>query len=161
MLIRLAKCVREYKTPAVMTLLFIIGEAVIEALIPFTTANLVNEIKAGVEMNEVLRLGAILVVMALISLTCGGMAGFTSARAASGFGHAHDHGHQQCSDGVHDDDSHCRALSADAHFLRHYGLPHGRRAGHEFCGHHPRAGLWAFHGRKESHAGIPGSLYQI
>ena len=85
MLIRLAKCVREYKTPAVMTLLFIIGEAVIEALIPFTTANLVNEIKAGVEMNEVLRLGAILVVMALISLTCGGMAGFTSARAASGF----------------------------------------------------------------------------
>ena len=85
MLIRLAKCVREYKTPAVMPLLFIIGEAVIEALIPFTTANLVNEIKAGVEMNEVLRLGAILVVMALISLTCGGMAGFTSARAASGF----------------------------------------------------------------------------
>ena len=85
MLRKLAKCVREYKTPALLTLLFIIGEAVIEALIPFTTANLVNEIKAGVDMSEVLRLGGILVVMALISLFCGGMAGFTSARAATGF----------------------------------------------------------------------------
>ncbi len=85
MLKRLSACVREYKTPALLTLAFIIGEAVIEALIPFTTANLVNEIKAGVEMREVLRLGAILIVMALLSLTCGGMAGFTSARAATGF----------------------------------------------------------------------------
>ena len=85
MLRRLAKCVREYKTPALMTLLFIVGEAVIEALIPFTTANLVNEINAGVDMGELMRLGGVLVVMALISLACGGMAGFTSARAATGF----------------------------------------------------------------------------
>ena len=85
MLKRLAKCVREYKTPALMTLLFIVGEAVIEALIPFTTANLVNEINAGVDMGELMRLGGILVVMALISLACGGLAGFTSARAATGF----------------------------------------------------------------------------
>ena len=85
MLKRLAKCVREYKTPALLTLLFIVGEAVIEALIPFTTANLVNEINAGVDMGELMRLGGILVVMALISLACGGLAGFTSARAATGF----------------------------------------------------------------------------
>ena len=85
MLKRLAKCVREYKTPALLTLLFIVGEAVIEALIPFTTANLVNEINAGVDMGELMRLGGVLVVMALISLACGGMAGFTSARAATGF----------------------------------------------------------------------------
>ena len=85
MLKRLAKCVREYKTPALLTLLFIVGEAVIEALIPFTTANLVNEINAGVDMGELMRLGGVLVAMALISLSCGGMAGFTSARAATGF----------------------------------------------------------------------------
>ena len=85
MLKRLAKCVREYKTPALLTLLFIVGEAVIEALIPFTTANLVNEIKAGVDMSEVMRLGGILILMAVISLACGGLAGFTSAKAASGF----------------------------------------------------------------------------
>ena len=85
MLKRLAKCVREYKTPALLTLLFIVGEAIIEALIPFTTATLVNEIKAGVNMSEVMRLGGILILMAVISLACGGLAGFTSAKAASGF----------------------------------------------------------------------------
>ena len=85
MLKRLAKCVREYKAPALLTLLFIVGEAVIEALIPFTTANLVNGIKAGVDMNDVMRLGGTLILMAVVSLACGGMAGFTSARAATGF----------------------------------------------------------------------------
>ncbi len=85
MLRRLAKCVREYKAPALLTLLFIVGEAVIEALIPFTTASLVNDIKAGIDMNELRRLGIRLVVMAVVSLACGGLAGFTSARAAAGF----------------------------------------------------------------------------
>ena len=85
MLKKLAACVREYKTPALLTLLFIVGEAVIEAIIPFLTARLVNEIKGGVNMSEVLRLGAVLVALALASLACGGLAGFTSARAASGF----------------------------------------------------------------------------
>ena len=85
MIKKLSSCVREYKMPALLTLLFIIGEAVIEALIPFTTANLVNEIKAGIDMSEVIRLGGILFLMALISLACGGLAGFSSARAATGF----------------------------------------------------------------------------
>ncbi len=85
MLKRLSKCVREYKTPALLTLLFIIGEAVIEAIIPFLTARLVNEIKGGVDMAELIRLGAVLVLLALMSLSCGGLAGFTSAKAATGF----------------------------------------------------------------------------
>ncbi|MBQ7714228.1 MAG: ABC transporter ATP-binding protein [Oscillospiraceae bacterium] len=85
MLKKLFRCIREYKAPALLTLLFIVGEAVVEALIPFTTANLVNEIKGGVDMGEVLRLGGVLVAMALVSLACGALAGFTSARAAAGF----------------------------------------------------------------------------
>ncbi len=82
---RLRLCVREFKTPALLTLLFIIGEAVIEAIIPFLTARLVNAIKDGVEMEALLRLGGVLVLLAISSLACGGLAGFTSARAASGF----------------------------------------------------------------------------
>ncbi|MBE7002943.1 MAG: ABC transporter ATP-binding protein [Ruminococcaceae bacterium] len=85
MLKRLSACIREYKTPALMTLLFIVGEAVIEAIIPFLTARLVNEIKGGIDMNEVLRLGAVLIVLAICSLACGGLAGFTCARASNGF----------------------------------------------------------------------------
>ncbi len=79
------KCVREYKLPTILTLVLIIGEVAIEVLIPFYTADLVNEIKAAVPMAEVVRLGLILVAMALLSLACGGGAGFYGARASAGF----------------------------------------------------------------------------
>ena len=85
MLKRLVKCVREYKLHVILTLVFIVCEAVIETLIPFITANLINSIKAGAEMGEILKTGALLAVMAVLSLTCGGVAGFTCAKASSGF----------------------------------------------------------------------------
>ncbi len=85
MLKRLAKCVREYKLPAIFTLIFIVGEAVIETAIPFITAELVNGIKNGIEMNEILKTGGVLAIMALVSLACGGIAGFTCAKASAGF----------------------------------------------------------------------------
>ncbi len=85
MIKRLAKCVREYKLPTILTLIFIIGEAIIETLIPFITADLVNKLKAGAEMKEVLMQGLLLAGMAIVSLCCGGIAGFTCARASAGF----------------------------------------------------------------------------
>ena len=85
MLKRLAKCVREYKPQVILTLIFIVGEAVIETLIPFITANLINEIKDGAGMTEIVKQGVILAVMALLSLCCGGIAAFTCAKASSGF----------------------------------------------------------------------------
>ena len=80
--------VREFKKPTILTLLLIIGEVFIEVLIPFYTAELVNRIKAGVEMQSVVRLGLILVVMALLSLACGAAAGFAGARASAACGAA-------------------------------------------------------------------------
>ena len=85
MIKRLLSCVREYKRPTFLTFLFIVGEAVIECLIPFITARLVNQMKADIEMKTLLTIGLSLVIMALISLMCGGMAGFTSAKASAGF----------------------------------------------------------------------------
>lgn len=85
MIKRLLGCVREYKLPSILTLIFIIGEVVIEVLIPFITSNLVNSIKAGVEMSELLKTGGLLALMAVISLTCGGIAAFTCAKASAGF----------------------------------------------------------------------------
>ena len=82
---RLSRCVREYKRPTQLTLVFILLEAVLEYLIPFVTAGLVNRIQAGTDMAEVLRIGLVLIVMALLSLVCGGAAGFTCARASAGF----------------------------------------------------------------------------
>lgn len=85
MLKRLMASVREFKRPTILTLIFIVGEAVIEVFIPFITAELVNEIKAGVDMNEIIKLGVLLVILAMVSLTCGGIAAFTCAKASAGF----------------------------------------------------------------------------
>ncbi len=79
------RSVREFKKPTIITLMLIIGEVFIEVLIPFYTANLVNRIKAGDEIANVIRLGLILVVMAVLSLACGSFAGFAGAKASAGF----------------------------------------------------------------------------
>ncbi len=82
---RLIQCVREYKRPTVFTLLLMVSEAVIECLIPFITANLVNQIRAGTDLSTILRTGLLLIGMAILSLTCGGLGGATCARASAGF----------------------------------------------------------------------------
>ena len=79
------KCIREFKLPTILTLFFIILEVFLEVLIPTRTADLVNSIKAGAPMGSVLKMGLILVGMALLSLCCGGGAGFMGAKASAGF----------------------------------------------------------------------------
>ena len=81
---KLAQSIREYKKPTILTLILIVGEVFIEVLIPFYTADLVNMIKAGAAMGEVVRLGLTLVAMALVSLACGGLAGYTCSKASAG-----------------------------------------------------------------------------
>ena len=81
----ISRCLREFKKPTIFTILFMMGEAIIEAIIPFVTARLVDNITTGLAMSALLKTGLILVVMTLISLFFGGAAGMTSAKAAAGF----------------------------------------------------------------------------
>ena len=81
----LAKSIRENKLPSILTLIFIMGEVLIEVAIPFITADLVNGIKAGEPIEEVVKTGVTLIFMALISLCCGGIAAATCAKASAGF----------------------------------------------------------------------------
>ncbi|MBQ8402342.1 MAG: ABC transporter ATP-binding protein [Clostridia bacterium] len=69
----------------IMTPLLMVGEVVIECLIPFFIADLINQIKAGCPMSDIYRIGGILFLMAVFSLTFGGLAGFTAAKASAGF----------------------------------------------------------------------------
>ena len=85
MLKRLLKNVGEYKTTTILTPIFILGEAVIESLMPFIIANLINDINAGCELSDIAKNGGILFIMACISLTCGAVAGFTASKASAGF----------------------------------------------------------------------------
>ncbi len=85
MIKKLAKSIREFKKPTLLTLLFIVGEAVIESVIPFITARLVNQIKAGADLSFILETGGILVGLAVLSLCCGAIAGYTCSKASAGF----------------------------------------------------------------------------
>ncbi|MBQ9773044.1 MAG: ABC transporter ATP-binding protein [Clostridia bacterium] len=89
MLRKLARAIREYKRTTILTLFLMVGEAIVETLIPFITATfLINRIQEdgeNLEIGHILMWGGVLVCMALVSLTCGGLAGFTSARASAGF----------------------------------------------------------------------------
>ncbi len=85
MIKQLAKSVREYKSASLVTPFFVALEVVMECAIPFMIANLVNSIKAGCDINLLLRDGLLLVLMAVLSLVFGTIAGFTSSKASCGF----------------------------------------------------------------------------
>ena len=87
MLKTLAKSIREYKKPAILTPILVSFEVIMECIIPFVIAKLVSEIQSGCAMGVILRYGAILVAMATFSLVFGMMAGMTCAKASCGFGH--------------------------------------------------------------------------
>ena len=81
----LARSVREFKRLSILTPILVLGEVVMECIIPFTIANLVNEMQAGCGMDVIVRYGAELVVMAVLSLVFGVAAGNTCATASTGF----------------------------------------------------------------------------
>ena len=85
MIPKLLKSLRQYKKDTILALVFIIGEVILEVLIPAITAPMVNSIKAGADMSEILRSGGFIAVAAIISLACGALAGTFSARASAGF----------------------------------------------------------------------------
>lgn len=75
---------KEYNKYAVATPLLVSLEVVMECIIPFIIAKLVNEIKAGCSLDVIFKYGAVLVVMALFSLMFGWFAGSTCATASCG-----------------------------------------------------------------------------
>lgn len=85
MIKKLISCIRENKKPTIITLVLIILEVIIECIIPFMTARLVNRIKAGTGMNDILTTGGILIVLAILSLMFGGIAAVTASKASTGF----------------------------------------------------------------------------
>ena len=82
---KLLPSVREFKTPAILTIALIILEVFIEVVIPFLTADMVNAIKDGAALEGVVRTGLFLILLAVLSLACGASAGYTGSKASAGF----------------------------------------------------------------------------
>ena len=81
----LLKQVKQYKKVSILTPIFTALEVVMEVLIPFITASIIDKgIEAG-DMNQVYFYGAIMLVMAFFSLLFGILAGRFAAAASSGF----------------------------------------------------------------------------
>lgn len=81
----LVKQVKQYKKVSILTPIFTALEVVMEVLIPFITASIIDKgIEAG-DMNQVYFYGAIMLVMAFFSLLFGILAGRFAAAASSGF----------------------------------------------------------------------------
>ena len=81
----LARSIREYKKPAMLTPLLVVVEVVLECIIPFIIAKLVNEMQAGCGMDVIVKYGVQLVIMAILSLVFGVAAGNPCATASTGF----------------------------------------------------------------------------
>ncbi len=81
----LFQSLREFKTATMLTPLLVMGEVVFEALIPYEIALLVNDLKAGCDLNQILHYSGILLLMALAALFFGYAAGITCAKASCGF----------------------------------------------------------------------------
>lgn len=74
---------REFKSPALLTPLFIVGEVVFECLIPLIMVSLVDALD-GTSLAPVASLGTILIGLAFASLACGVLAARFSATASVG-----------------------------------------------------------------------------
>lgn len=85
MLKRLAKCVKGYTRQTVLTPVFITLEVIIECIIPFITAQLVNTIERDQDMDTIFKFGFILIALAFGSLICGTLSGHFCATATAGF----------------------------------------------------------------------------
>lgn len=81
----LIKSIREFKKPSILAPAYVSMEVVIECIIPFITAQLVNQIKAGCGIDVILKYGLLLLAMAAFSLVFGRLSGTAAATAASGF----------------------------------------------------------------------------
>lgn len=85
MIKKLSRCVREYKTPTILTPIFVVGEIIMEVIIPLLMASLIdNGIETG-SMSYITKIGVILLVCAFVSLFFGAAAGRTCAVASGGF----------------------------------------------------------------------------
>lgn len=77
--------VREYKKFAIITPLFMVGEAAVECALPFVMSLFVDKIEGASSLNTLLPYIFAILGMAIVSITCGILAGRFASIASCGF----------------------------------------------------------------------------
>lgn len=90
----LFKSIREYKLPSILCPVVMVGEAVMEILIPYFMTKVVGQFTAvsrglqtALDLNVVLTYSGLMVLCAVFALLCGIWGGKLAAKASCGFAH--------------------------------------------------------------------------
>lgn len=81
---RIAKEIRQYKKDVFLSPMYTTFCVILEILIPYLTASIIDKGIAVGDMGHVARIGALMAVMAVMAMFCGMRAGIHSARASTG-----------------------------------------------------------------------------
>ena len=82
---KLMRSIREYKKASLLAPIYVACEVILEVLIPYLMAGIIDIGIAESDMNYIYTMGAVLIVAAMASLFCGFMSGRYAAIAAAGF----------------------------------------------------------------------------
>ena len=85
MIKKLAACVGEYKKFAIATPFIMLGEAVMDIVLPLIMANMIDYGIQAKDMGYTIRMGLLMILCTLFALICGAGGGITAAHAATGF----------------------------------------------------------------------------
>ncbi len=86
MIRKLASYVKQYKIYAILTPVVMIGEVLMEVLIPMVTADIISSLESGVaDAAYVAKKGLLMVLMSVVSLVFGALGGMLGSRASAGF----------------------------------------------------------------------------
>lgn len=85
MIKRILQEVKEFKKASLLAPAFMVGEVVLEIVLPFLMAFIIDEGVGNGDMNAVIKYGGIMLVAAFGSLFCGVMSGKYAAYASAGF----------------------------------------------------------------------------
>ena len=136
----LLKQVKQYKKDSILAPVYAALEVVMEVIIPFVMALLIDEGVEKGDMNKIVFYGVLMIVLAMISLFAGMMAGKYAASASTGFAcnvreamyrniqrfsfsnidkfsrtcNSYDNGRNQCTECISDDYKNCRKSTSYA-----------------------------------------------
>ena len=85
MIKKLAKYIKQYKKDTILTPIFVVFEVILEVLIPYLMARIIDVGIQNSDLNYIFKIGAILVVSAFLSLTFGMLSGRYAAKASAGY----------------------------------------------------------------------------
>lgn len=90
----LLKSIREYKVPSVLCPIVMVGEAVMEIIIPFLMTRIVGQLEmlakaeiASLDIGQIVLNASLMILCAVFALACGVWGGKLAAKASCGFAH--------------------------------------------------------------------------